>query len=265
MIRVEVILDSIHPVYETRLTTMLLEYPRFIHSQFMTHRVFSRNAASSRAIPVKKMVERIRKNPAMPLHWGMNQRGMQARDEIDDEKKATAKQVWLELLDHAMRCAERLDQLGVHKQVINRVLEPWAHIQVVVTATEWDNFFDLRLHDDAQPEIQELARQMKRAMDESTPAKRMWHIPFVRPEEERLPIDTRLAISVARCARTSYYYHDGGFSKPEQDMELYERLYTAGHWSPFEHQAEAGAHMWYNNFRHWRQWRYTLQKKKGEA
>lgn len=260
MIKADMILDSVNPYNGKRICTLVLEYPRFIHSQFMTHRVFSRNAASSRAVPTKKMIERVKNDPAMPVHWGRNQRGMQAETEVDPVVKKAAETVWLQARDHAIEATEHLLRLGIHKQVANRLLEPFMHIQVVVTATEWDNFFSLRLHDDAQPEIQKLAQAIKSEMERSIPEEREWHVPFIFDDEQHLDLETKLKLSVARAARTSYYYHDGKRSTVEQDLDLYERLYRDRHMSPFEHQAKA-SERWerYNNFHAWIQYRYLLE------
>ena len=257
MIRADVILDSISFV-GVRLTTLLLEYPRFIHSQFMTHRMFSRNAASSRAIPVQKMLERVQQSPVVPIHWGKNRKGMQATEEVSEKDEALS--LWFSARDAALQHAEQLMALGVHKQIANRLLEPFSHIQVVVSATEWENFFNLRLHDDAQPEIQALARAIKDAMDSSEPQARVYHIPFILEDEQDLPLADQLRVSVARCARTSYYYHDGRRSNIEEDKKLFERLAKNGHWSPFEHQAIVGVpDKFYANFKGWIQFRHSPQ------
>lgn len=156
-ISAKIVADSISPA-GGRLVTMELCYPRFIHSEFLTHRMFSRNASSSRAIPVEKMLQQVQENPAMPVHWGKNQPGMQAREEIFPN---TGKDLWKIYAKQTAKNAEELNLIGYHKQVVNRLLEPFQYIKVIVTATEWDNFFKLRLHEDAQPEMYELARCMK--------------------------------------------------------------------------------------------------------
>ena len=150
-----------------RLTTMQLRYPRFIHSEMMTHRAFSRNASSSRAIPVGRLIQDVIDDPAMPIYWGCNKPGMQAGGEI--ELKGMADWEWRSALRMSVDSARYMSKLGLHKQIVNRILEPFAHINVLVTATDWDNFFALRDHPDAQPEIAALAQEMKIAMVESTP------------------------------------------------------------------------------------------------
>ncbi len=259
-----VLLDSVSPA-GVRLTTMEVRYPRFIHSEMMTHRNFSRNAASSRAIPIRKMIDAVRDEPAMPVWWGRNQTGMQAHAQIDDETRALAEAEWRAALDDALRHAERLasSDINLHKQLVNRILEPFAWITVIVTATEWANFFTQRTHEDAQPELKRIAEMMLREYRASTPralAAGEWHTPLIQPDEElTLTPDQRRKISVARAGRVSYLTH-GGTRDHAKDLELYERLLGGGangHWSPFEHVAtplESGA-AWSGNFRGWQQYR----------
>lgn len=223
------------------LWTLQLKYPRFIHSEFMTHRLFSRNASSSRAIPVERMINMVRRQPAHPIHWGKNQPGMQAREE--SEYADVAYQLWREAAFNAVGVAERLKEYGLHKQVVNRLLEPFQFINVIVTATEWDNFFKLRMHEDAQPEIYELARAIHVAMVSTQPqqlSEGYWHVPYITDEEWEdtgTPLEDLLLASAGRCARVSYMKHDGTSPVLEEDIALAKRLLEAGHMSPFEHQA----------------------------
>lgn len=270
-ITAQIIADSISPAGK-RLTTMQLRYPRFIHAEFMTHRLFSRNASSSRAIPVARMIEDLRRDPAMPVYWGSNKPGMQAGAELQDKDLIGAKACWLEAMEEAIAQAENMIDLGLHKQIANRILEPWAHINVVVTATDWENFFTLRRHSDAQPEIKALADQMWDAMQASIPnglAAGEWHLPYIDwvpltnrlktdstdwmqaedhitqngvlrvvPTEEQI-LNLLRKVSVARCARVSYLTHDGKQTTVEEDLQLYDRLLGSQplHASPAEHQA----------------------------
>ena len=153
MISARIVADSLNTDKSHRLTTFVLTYNRYIHSEIMTHRMFSRNAASSRAIPVKRMIKNIRDNPARPISWGQNQKGMQAEENICIENESIAIKIWDESCWNAIKSAERLINLGVHKQIANRLLEPFAHMTTIVTATEFNNFFHLRAHKDAQPEF----------------------------------------------------------------------------------------------------------------
>jgi thymidylate synthase ThyX len=258
-----VLLDSRAPS-GARLTTFEVRYPRFIHSEMMTHRMFSRNAASSRAIPIKKMIAAVRDEPALPVHWGRNQTGMSAREELSAGAVALAKAEWQRALADALRHAERLADadIDLHKQLVNRLLEPFAWITVIITATEWANFFTQRSHEDAQPEIKHIADLMLAEYRASVPAAIAlggWHLPLIQPDERDLPAEFLCRISVARCARVSYLTHDGRRDH-ERDIELYERLLDGGangHWSPFEHVAtpasDAATHS--ANFIGWEQFR----------
>ena len=264
MIEAKVIKDSMSNA-GIRIVTMELTYPRFIHQEFLTHRVFSRNSASSRAIPVKKMIENIRNNPAMPVHWGENQPGMQANKEIDNVD--LAKKLWIESAELACQQAEKMLELNIHKQIANRLTEPFMHMKTIVTATEWENFFTLRDHNDAQPEIRELAIQMNNAMKESTPSTMKsgdWHLPYVRDDEQHLLTETKLKISTARCARVSYLTHDGKVPDIDKDLELYHRLVISKppHLSPVEHQATPMLdHItWSGNFKGWLQHRKLIEE-----
>jgi len=232
------------------LATYQLRYPRFIHAELMTHRVFSRNASSSRAIPVAKMIAEVRTAPAMPIHWGKNQAGMQARLELTGEELFRAKARWMLAAEVAANQAEAMAEIGVHKQVTNRILEPFLHISVIVTATEFANWNELRAHPDAQPEIHELALQMQRALSDSEPVLRprdrqiaaAWHLPYVTDAERDQYHDQPrflAKLSAARCARVSYLNHDGSEPSIEKDIKLYTDLVGGRplHASPVEHQA----------------------------
>lgn len=260
-ISAEIVADS-ESSYGKRITTMELVYPRFIHAEFMTHRQFSRNASSSRAIPVAKMIEAVRNDPVVPLFWGKNQKGMQAEEECNnavsvpdvvdkedgtglqwDISDQTREEAWFRARDHAVLMAQSFADADYHKQVVNRLLEPFAHIRVVVTATEWSNFFALRDHPDAEPHIQLLAQKMKLALQSSEPDRLdngQWHLPYTLPDERRLyRNDILLKLSVARCARVSYRTHAGLVPKLEEDLALYDQLVGTIplHASPAEHQA----------------------------
>lgn len=237
-----------------------LEYPRFIHGEFMTHRLFSRNAASSRAIPVKSMIEAVRLSPASPIHWGMNQPGMQAKEELTGEALAAVQQEWRMASICAMASARIMDHNGAHKQIVNRVLEPFQTMKTVMTATCLDNFFWLRNHEDAQPEIKELARLMWEALQGAeavllSPGD--WHVPYYNdgvwkeqikfhaqlssgqpPATDKFghSLANALAISASCCAQVSYRRLDDTLEKAQM---IFQRLVDSKpvHASPFEHQA----------------------------
>jgi len=256
--------DSINPKGK-RLTTFVCTYPRFIHAEVLTHRMMSRNSASSRAIPIEKTIQRVLDDPAMPIHWGANQKGMQASGEV--EYKHLANFYWLSARDSAVDNAKVLHHLGLHKQIVNRILEPFSWITTIISATEWDNFFHLRVHKDAQPEFQHLAAMMAEAYFESKPVPLpdgYWHQPFTTEEDidlimdwlrstytvdgvlqsEHMEADNNLLFSVmakvsaARCARVSYLTHEGK-RDIGADMDLFNRLMKQipHHASPLEHVA----------------------------
>lgn len=221
------------------IVTYELEYPRFIHGELMTHRVLSRNAMSSRAVPIEKMMEQVKNNPAMPIEWGINQKGMQAKEvyEKGTSKYRRAVSFWEDAAESAVREVEWLHKLGLHKQIVNRPLEPFQVMKTVVTATEWDNFYDLRTHEDAQPEFRELARCMKTAREVAFPTELKageWHLPYV--ENSSLGLDTALKVSASCCAQVSYRLLDDSVDKA---LMIYDKLVTSKpvHASPFEHQA----------------------------
>lgn len=227
-----------------RIITFQLRYPRFIHSEVMTHRVFSRNASSSRAIPVIKLINQVEADPAMPVHWGKNQAGMQAWEEVDDETKELAREAWLIAAKNAVESARFMAvDLNLHKQVVNRILEPFQFIEVVLTATSYDNFFELRHHEDADPTIFALTALMKAEIQKSTPVllgPNEWHLPYITDaERERYSTDILLQVSAARCCRVSYLRHDGEAPDVQKDIRLCEKLVGSEplHASPFEHQA----------------------------
>ena len=275
-ITVEIVQDSVSRRWgkEARITTFLLEYPRYIHAEVMTHRVFSRNAASSRAIPIEVLAQQTIDNPVTPVHWGKNQPGMVAQEQLSEEERRTANKVWRSAAYQARHHARELARLGVHKQVANRILEPFQHIRVLVTATDFANFFHLRNHTDAQPEIQELAKKMRQAYDNQEPMtlkRGEWHVPFVGRHRDSLgalryyvdgqevSAETARQVSASAAAQTSYRKNDLSVDKA---LAIYDRLVTAKpvHASPFEHQATplffAGATC--RNFRGWKQYRTLI-------
>lgn len=292
---VKVIADSISES-GVRIITIHARYPRIIHSEVMTHRVFSRNARSSRAVPLKTMLEEIRNDPFVPWHWGKNQSGMQASEECDervllenfdfyaedeyDQPKwhreiipYNREAAWRTAAMYACDVAEAFMKAGYHKQVANRLLEPFMYIDTLITSTSWENFFHLRDHKDAEPHFQDLARMIKDAIGASTPKLLKvgeWHLPYIVTEathendymtdsakiykqfwagvdvnafggtsaRDADILDTLKKISVARCARISYKPFDGDASL-EKELERYNDLVGSDplHASPSEHQA----------------------------
>lgn len=241
--QVKVIADSISKEGK-RITTFELIYPRFIHAEMLRHRVFSRTVESSRAKPIKKNLDEVRINPVLPRHLTLNEPGMAGTKEITDfNKKEDIYNSLAMLANMTVTAIEFLEKnYHLHKQVLNRYLEPFLNTKEVVTSTEWDNFFTLRLAPDAEPHIQELAALMKEGLEQSIPKlvkENGVHLPYVTEEEKaKYPINTLMKISSARCARCSYKLYDGT-TDVEKDLILYEKLRKGKHLSPMEHVAIA--------------------------
>jgi len=242
----KILVDSQGPA--GRLTTMEVRLPRFVLSEFNTHRQLSRNSASSRAIPVEKMIARVLEDPFIPRYWGKNQKGMQADVELTADEQALAVCHWLDARDKAVEAVRKLLALGVHKQIANRQLEPWLWHTIICSATEYANFFALRCHKDAQPEFRVAAVLMRECYRASEPvflAAGDWHLPLCDDVDalraEGFSTYDIARISAARCARVSYLTHEGK-RDPQEDVAMASRLQAAGHMSPFEHAAMAELH-----------------------
>lgn len=239
MISAKVLSDS--SFNGSRCVTMELEFPRIILAEFNTHRVYSRNTASSRAIPIEKNIKLIETNPFIPT-WTGNQAGM-VGTEVDKETKVKADKVWLQAKDVMVELAKILSGLGIHKQNANRLLEPFSYVKTIVTSTEWDNFFNLRLASDAQPEIQELAQRMKEAIDNSKPVELtpdMAHTPYMNGGHSKIDDVDSILGSAACCAQVSYRKLN---TEPEALDRIVTRLIGNGHIhaSPFEHVCVGGS------------------------
>lgn len=239
----------------------------FVANDIVVHNCFSRNASSSRARPVSKEIERIKDNPAVPLVWGKNQSGMQANTICIEQVVDQGLVKWLKSRDETVGVAKSMLDLGIHKQTVNRLLEPYQLMEVVVTATEWENFFKLRIHEDAQPEIHKLAFMMKQALDNSIPVEREFHLPYVSEEERNEHNEvTLMNISTARCARVSYKLFDGSNATVDKDLELSNKLLDREfpHASPAEHACmfksdPSGEVMFnYKNLKGWQSYREFL-------
>lgn len=295
-----IVLDSVAPS-GCRLTTFEVRVPKWLLAEVNTHRALSKNAASSRAKPLKRVLEEVSEDPYVPADWRRNQKGMQGFESLSGQGAGLARSVWLQARDQAVDAALKLGaedwwwhpehgffehracinpdimgadcvRLRVHKQTVNRLLEPFMWADVVLSGTDWQNFFHLRCHPTAQPEFQEAARQMHDLFWSHRPTPVLtngWHIPYLLPEEESLLLDLRLACGVARCSRVSYSNHGTGQIDREKDLEQYQRLLTPApedpdspvHASPFEHCAQALEIPFRSgNFRGWEQHRYQLPR-----
>lgn len=243
-ISAKTILSSQSLESDRRMTTLLLRYPRWIHSEFMTHGAISKNSASSRAIPIDKLIEEAVNDPASPLHWGKHQKGMQAYTELGGRELEEVRRAWFIARNHAVVEAKIMAGWGAAKQIVNRILEPFVHITVLASATEWNNFLALRNHHAAEPHIQLLAMHIQRELSKE-PMQHLkegdWHLPFITNEDEnRYSFEECRILSTARCASTSYKTVDGF----DMDMDSANRIYKSLlaeqpiHASPAEHLAQ---------------------------
>lgn len=267
----KVIADSVS-LDGARLTTLQVCFPRFILAEVNTHRMLSRNFRSSRAVPVAKLIEEVRTSPFLPSQFTRNQAGMQGGEALIGDELARAEQAWREAAELAAYYAELLADAGVHKQYANRGLEPYLYVHGVISATDWDNFFNLRCHKDAQPEFQELALSVRVALTTSTPKLREygeWHLPYVFDHErETCGLEQLRRLSAARCAWVSYTPFEPGdehnYIKANRTFD--KLMSTPMHASPMEHVAvpegpfEGRAP---GNFTGWAQWRHELERRHG--
>jgi len=296
LITARIIADSVS-LDGNRMTTMEIEYPRFILAELNTHRMLSKNSASSRAIPVAAMHAHIRANTATPVYWGVNQPGMKAKEELKDLELSRANYLWNNARDVAINISQQLAELNAHKQITNRVTEPWMIMKTVISGTEWANFFWLRNHPDAQPEIAELAHKMHEAYTNSQPQLLYageWHVPYVHryrdspsnvlcytnSNDHTITAEEARIISASCCAQVSYRKNDDSYEKA---LKIYRQLIESepAHASPVEHQAtpmdvdtmsryepetwqpgvthvSANSDLWSGNLRSWIQFRKLI-------
>jgi thymidylate synthase ThyX len=287
----KVVCDSMSPDL-VRLTTIEVTFPRIVLAEFNTHRMLSRNSASSRAVPVLKRIAMAEETPYVPTAFGRNQKGMQSGAALEGEEASKARDSWLRARDAAVAEAQVMAALGVHKEYANRLLEPFLWHTAIVTATEWLNFWNLRCHKNASEPIRRAAEMMWDAYDRSLAKPREWHLPYCIEDDLEYAAEDRVKICTGRCARVSYLTHDGRRA-PGDDVRLHDDLLGNGHMSPLEHAARPATHddarlamvrfsdvevrsefdgevtksvvpadMWFGNFRGWVQYRKLIP---GEA
>jgi thymidylate synthase ThyX len=268
-----VLKDSFNTLNEARLITLQVTFARSALAEMNTHRAFSRNSASSRAIPVQKMLDQVINNPFIPRRYSLAQKGMHTDSFVDyykdrDRWEELTFTWWLLARDSAVEAAERGIYLGLHKQDVNRILEPFMMHTAIISATEWQNFFNQRLAVNengnplAYPPMHDAALAIWEAIEASKPEKVFpwnWHLPLIGfPGDEELDAIQQRSVSVARCARVSYLSHDG-VRDVEADLRLYERLLAGMHLSPLEHVAQATPHGT-ANYKGWAQLRTRLEQ-----
>ena len=269
LITAKVIADSINETGQ-RLTTFELEFPRLILSECNTHGAIEKNTSSSRAIPVSKMLDHILEQNLKPIYFGSKKSGMQAGNELESISLEVAKGLWEDSLEKAVFYANQLDALGVAKEVTNRITEPYQLIKAVWSATDWENWFNLRLEKDADPNICMLAYKMYQAMQESKPIELKvgeWHLPYVDKYdipitysdqggyeyetgyhtfyydsevghtcEQVLTLEQAIKLSAASCASVSYRTEGMTLEKAEKIFDMLIKAEVI-HASPFEHLA----------------------------
>lgn len=279
MISAKIVADSINES-GNRITSLVVVIPRIVLAELNTHRALSKNSASSRAIPFKKMAKMVEENPFIPIAFQKDHKGMQGTEYFTEEeiKKNGIIEEWLGARDYALHRANVLHEKGVTKQLVNRLLEPFMYHTVLITATEWENFMALRNHEDAEIHIKEAAVKILEALNSSTPKllkKDEWHIPFgddldyervTKMYSETSIVPDKLIkglmveIATARCARVSYLNFEGK-DDYEADVKLHDQLLDSGHMSPFEHCAQAkDGNTISGNFVGWFQYRKLYQE-----
>ncbi|GMV17985.1 MAG: hypothetical protein AMXMBFR56_62090 [Polyangiaceae bacterium] len=245
----KIIADSISPAGH-RFTTFEVVYPRIVLAEVNTHRQLSKVSASSRAVPVEKMIRRVLEDPYVPTHWGKNQKGMRAEEDVDAETAQKAVAVWLKIRDQVVLGVRELLELGIHKQITNRWLETAQWHPTVISGTEFSNFFHLRDHVAAHPDFRDLAHGMREVYGKSEPKQLSymdWHMPYIgdadyetlildAPENPSAVLDTLRKVSVGRCARVSSLTHEGKYDLPT-DVGLHDKMLVGGHMSPYENVA----------------------------
>lgn len=267
MFKAQVIAASSN-TFGDRITTMLVTYPRFIHSEMCRHRMFSRNTASSRAIPFAKIVEMVQKTPVIPIKWMKDHKGMQGTEFLDQDNGFWCESTWRVAKDYAIKQAIILNErYGLTKQLANRLLEPFMWTTELITGTEWENFFALRFHPEAEIHMQYIAELMLTAYNEAEvkilqPGE--WHIPYEPTNQKSFSDEEAVKIATARCAQTSYTIFNQGDKLAHDAVALHDRLLAGKHLSPFEHCAKAMTSVernssyyrgeldqygWYKNFR----------------
>ena len=237
--RATLLKDSLHP-QGYRFQTFLLSFPKCLLAELNTHRSLVRNVGSSRAIPVTKLIEKVETDPYIPC-FTENKKGMSGEYITDSSVIEEATTWWNRALKEAISSSLWLDDLNIHKQDVNRLLEPFTYINVLVSGTDFEHLYDLRISDQAQPAFCDIAKEMKALSDESKPDKLAygdWHIPFDKYMYNSLSLQQKIKVAVARCARISYENHDGEFDK-NKDYKLHDFLIENKHLTPLEHICKA--------------------------
>lgn len=243
--------------------TLKLKYGLMIHAELLRHKLFSHSVKSNRAIEPHRIRHEVINDPYIPVRFGQNQRGMVAKGE--SKYARFARKMWLAARYVACGIHYCFEKIGIHKEITNRLLFPWQWVSQTLTFTEIDNFFNLRLHQAAQPDIQRLAQVIRDCLENAHANDEIediglgdYHVPYVnrykngegqvvyRDNDGReLSVEQAIVCSMARCARSSYNNHDGSKSTyntrvkqgMRTDLEIYQDLIESKpvHASPGEH------------------------------
>ena len=264
-----------------KIFTFELFFPRFILAEQNTHRIFSRNTGSSRAIPLLRMLKELRGTPVVPMFWGANKAGMQSAQELPFWKAKLCHLAWYMHRIYTFGTVRFLSSMGLHKQWANRLLEPHTYIRQVVTSTDWENYLNLRFHDDAQPEIVALAFMIKRELDKynskqavfnevsnkNSKLTKNWHLPYITQVERKQYAQEPLflaKLSSARCARTSYLTQEGVEPNQAKELLTFAKLAESKpiHASPLEHQGYPlqKSEFYSRNFKGFKQFRAIFEE-----
>lgn len=247
MVSVTLLADSVNSVGD-RLTTFEVEVPKYLLGQLAKHRQLSMNFESSRAKPIEKVIDQVMFDPYIPIRFGCAGKGMSPAHYLEGSDDIKAITRWLTARNRAVESARDLALRAdgtpfVAKEIVNRLLEPFMKVKGIVSATEWDNFLKLRTADDAQDDINQLAKEIEKLLSTHEPVRQVRHLPLGDSVKE----------AVERIARVSYGNHRAKSTRPVG--ELYDQLRDSGHWSPFEHVAYAAAGTTSGNFVGWVQLR----------
>ena len=256
----EMVCDSVNPFTGTRISTAVVRLPRIVLAELNTHAALAKNSASSRAIPAATFRQRVLDDPYVPWRWPVNGKGMVPKEYAAPRAWRTkvAVLVWKGALGVASLAHRLLERLGVHKEITNRLLEPWMWTEVLVTATDWDGFFAQRCHEAAADGVRAAATVLRDLLDAHTPTETSLHLPYIQQGEQGAPMDLFMA-SARRCRRVSYLRQGVVVSLEEDAAAGAEGLReTPPHLSPYEHAAWAlGTPTRSAKFRDWKSARHV--------
>lgn len=237
----EMVCDSVSPHTGRRITSAVVRLPRIVLAELNTHAALAKNSASSRAIPTATFRQRVLANPYIPWRWPINGKGMVPKEYAapDSWRSRFATFAWKGGLVVASLAHRLLERIGVHKEIANRLLEPWMWTEVLVTATDWDGFFAQRCHPAAADGVRAAATVLRALLETHQPTETTLHLPYVQKHEDG-DMRTLFMASARRCRRVSYMRQGVVVSLEEDAAAGAEGLLeNPPHLSPYEHAAMA--------------------------